>query len=168
MRSRAWQRLLAQTVVMSAAADGLGVARTGASAVGGGTVGAETLMHKIACSRCANVLYVPPRLKRRGLSDKEVIKCSSCGHVFMAQFEQPATDARSAAPSGATGEETSIGGTVGYMAPELEAVDRAIRKGVRETRHSNLEGRSVATTPMPAAHSRMARIPNGPGSDLRR
>ena len=99
---------------------------------------------------------------------KNSIKCSSCGHVFMAQFEQPATDARSAAPSGATGEETSIGGTVGYMAPELEAVDRAIRKGVRETRHSNLEGRSVATTPMPAAHSRMARIPNGPGSDLRR
>lgn len=91
----------------------------------------ETLMHRIACSRCNKELFLPPRLKRRGLSDKEKIKCPACGHVFIGQFEQPGggAGAKNSPSAAGNGEEASIGGTVGYMAPELEAIDKAIRKG---------------------------------------
>ena len=124
---------------------------------GAGAAGSvETLFFKVTCpyGRCAAQAVVPPRVKgnkmSKGLADQEKIRCPNCGRAFWgvfgregawsrtpggaSQLESPTDDAREGgdpvpetAPE--VDQEATLGGTAGYMAPEMLAVDLALRRG---------------------------------------
>ena len=91
---------------------------------------AETLYLKINCSRCGSTLSLPPQLgDKRGFAKKEKVRCSNCGHIFFASFEQEKIKPIDISDAKEKLDEASMGGTAGYMAPELLEVDKMIQKG---------------------------------------
>ena len=112
---------------------------------------AETLYLKINCSRCGSTLSLPPQLgDKRGFAKKEKVRCSNCGHIFFASFEQEKIKPIDISDAKEKLDEASMGGTAGYMAPELLEVDKMIQKGMTYTQRSLYTHRPfVCCTAMP-------------------
>jgi len=96
----------------------------------------DAMLMKLNCSRCKELLFLPPRKKRGALREIEKVKCPKCGHSFGVEFEfDKALDniglAVDVSDDGQTMDMAgiSMGGTAGYMAPELVAIDTGLKKG---------------------------------------
>ena len=77
------------------------------------------------------------------------MRCSNCGHIFFASFEQEKIKPIDISDAKEKLDEASMGGTAGYMAPELLEVDKMIQKGTYTQRSLYTHRPFVCCTAMP-------------------